>query len=131
MKVSELPSNKLVEIYIQLRDRRAQRKAAYENEDADDKTKQEKIEALLLVKFNEEGVESVRTEAGTAYKTTRVSTSVADRDAFFDFVRANNAFDMLEARASKDAIKQYRAANDDLPPGINWSEAIVVNVRRS
>jgi len=132
-KVSDLPSNKLVEVYIQLRDRRAQRKAAFENSDADDKAKQEKIEALLLVKFNEDGVESVRTEAGTAFKSSRVSTSVADRDAYFQWVgedfEARSMF--LEARASKDAVKQYKESTNDLPPGVNWSETITINVRRS
>ena len=69
MKLSEARTADLAKIYIQLRDRRAQRKAKYDAEDADDKAKQERIEADLLRRFNEEGIESVRTEFGTAYKT--------------------------------------------------------------
>ena len=46
-KVTDLPSGSLVEIYIELRDRRAKRKAEYENADAADKGKQEKLENLV------------------------------------------------------------------------------------
>ena len=52
MKVSDLKTSDLTLIYIQLRDRRAQRKAAYEAEDAADKAKQEKIEGVLLAKLD-------------------------------------------------------------------------------
>ena len=131
MKASELPSNELARCYIELRDRRAQRKAAYENDDASDKAKQEKIEALFMTRMAAEGIESLRTEAGTVYKARRVTTSVVDRDAFFQFVKQTDSFHMLEARASKDAIRQFKETNNDLPPGINWSEAYVINVRRS
>lgn len=130
-KASALPSGKLVEIYIELRDRRAKRKAAFENEDADDKTKQEKIEGMLLQRFNAEGIDSIKSPAGTAYTSTRTSATVADGEAFFDFCRNNDAWDLVDKRANKTAIAAYRTEHDDLPPGINWSETLVVNVRRS
>jgi hypothetical protein len=38
---------------------------------------------------------------------------------------------MLERRASKSAVEQYRDTNDELPPGLNWREEITVNIRRS
>lgn len=132
MKLSEARTADLAKIYIQLRDRRAQRKAKYDAEDADDKAKQERIEADLLRRFNEEGIESVRTEFGTAYKTTRRSATVADWDALLNtYIIPNKAWEMLEHRASKTAVEQYRDANNALPPGINWSETVVVNVKRS
>jgi hypothetical protein len=122
----------VVETYIKLRDRRAQRKKAYEAEDAGDKEKQDKIETYLLREFQESGVESIKTSAGTAYKSSRVSATVADWDSFFtDYVVPNQAWEMLERRCSKEAVQQYKAANDDLPPGINWTETVTVNVRRS
>lgn len=123
--------NELVEKYIALRDRRAERKASYEKDDSNDVALQEKIEAVLLKHFNESGVESVKTEYGTAYKSSRTAATVADRDVFFSYVREHNAYELLEARCNKTAVAQHKAANDDLPPGINWREEVVVNVRRS
>ena len=129
-KVTDLPSGKLVEVYIQLRDRRAQRKAEYENADADDKGKQEKIEGILLHRFQEDGIESCKTAAGTAYKSVRTSASVADADLFFSFIVKNDLWDLLEKRCNKTFVEQYKAEHEELPPGVNYSESVVINVRR-
>lgn len=130
-KVTDLPSGKLVDAYIQLRDRRAKRKAAYENEDESDKLKQEKIEGILLQRFREEGIDSVKSPAGTAYTLTRTSATVADGEAFFNFCRENDAWELVDKRANKTAIVAYKEENNDLPPGINYSETLVLGVRRS
>ena len=91
----------------------------------------DKIEALLLKTFQETGVESVKTESGTAYSSSRTSATVADWDAFFEgYVLPNQAWEFLERRCNKGAVEQFKAANEDLPPGINWSETLTVNVRR-
>ena len=125
--------NELVEKYIVLRDRRAERKRAYEEADAADVALQEKIEAVLLKTFDENGMDSVKTANGTAYKSTRNSATVGDRDAYINWVledpQERQVF--LESRCNKSAVEQYKAANDELPPGINWRSELVVNVRRS
>ncbi len=129
-KVSDLNNEQLVKLYIQLRDRRSERKRTYEMEDESDKGKQEKIEGLLLKRFQDDGLESVRTASGTAYKTVRTSASVADPDAFFEFVLKNELYDLLEKRCSKTVVEQYKEAHQELPPGINYSECVALNVRR-
>lgn len=123
--------NDLVAKYVALRDRRAERKARYDQEDSADLALQDKIEAVLLKHFNETGAESVKTEFGTAYKSSRTSATVANRDVFFTFVKTHDAYELLESRCNKTAVAQYKAANDDLPPGVNWREEIVVNIRRA
>ena len=131
VSAAALPSGKLVELYIQLRDRRALRKAEYENADADDKGKQEKIEGILLQRFNEEGIDSIKTGAGTAYTSTRTSASVADKEVFMAWVRENELWEFLEVRAAKKTVETFREEQNNLPPGINWVEQVTVNVRRS
>ena len=126
MKVSEL-----VAAYIKARDKEARLKAEYEQKKAPVEELRKKIEAKLLGLMNESGMESIRTDGGTAYKSVRSSCTVADWDSFFQFVQDEGAWDMLEHRASKDAVKQFREANDSIPPGLNWSETLVVNFRRS
>lgn len=130
-KASSLPSGTLVEMYIQLRDRRALRKAAFENEDAADKGKQEKMEGILMQRFNAEGIDSVKSAAGTAYTDTRVAASVADTTAFYGFCVENDEIGLMEIRASKTNIQAFKEANGDLPPGVNWSETKTIKVRRS
>jgi hypothetical protein len=121
-----------VSLYIRLRDQKAQMKAEYDAAVAPVIEKMEKLEAKLLEIFNTTGMDSVKTEFGTAYATTRTSATVADRDTFMEFVKAREEWALLEVRASKAAVEQFRAANDnELPPGVNLREERVVNVRRS
>ncbi len=127
MKLSEA-----VSLYIQMRDKKAQMKADFEASVAPLTEKMDKLEAKLLDVFNKTGMDSVKTEFGTAYATTRTTASVADREAFMEYVKANEEWALLEVRTSKTAVEQYRAANDnELPPGVNLREERVVNIRRS
>lgn len=126
MKMSDLVAK-----YIQLRDKKAEYKAEYEAKVAQIEEILDKIEGKFLQVFEESGMDSVKTEAGTAYKSTRVSVTTGDKDAFMEFVRANDEWPLLEVRPSKSAVEEYRAAHDDLPPGINWRAEQVVNIRRS
>lgn len=121
----------LVTSFIKLRDKKSQIKAAYEREVASINELQDKIEALLLVKFDEMGVESVRTPDGTAYTSLQGRASIGDWDSFIAHVKNHDAYELLERRVSTTAVGQYKAANEDLPPGVNWTETRVVNFRRS
>jgi len=126
MKMSDLVAK-----YIELRDKKSEFKAAYDAKVGKIDEVLDQIENKLLEVFESTGMDSVKTEAGTAYKSTRTSASVGDREAFMEFVRTNDEWPLLEIRASKTAVEEYRAAHDDLPPGINWREERVVNIRRS
>lgn len=121
-----------VSLYIKLRDRKAEIKAAMDEQIKPIQEKMDVLEAKLLAAFQSTGVDSVKTESGTAYTAVRTTASIADRDAFMAFVKANEEWSLLEVRAAKVAIEQFRAANDnELPPGVNIREERVVNVRRS
>lgn len=127
MKLSEA-----VTLYIQLRDKKAQMKSEFEASVAPINEKMEKLEAKLLDVFNKTGMDSVKTEHGTAYTAVRTTASVADREAFMEFVKANEEWSLIEVRAAKTAIEQFRDNNDnELPPGINIRSERVVNIRRS
>ena len=120
-----------VKLYIQLRDKKAELKAEYEAKVADIDEQLNKLEAKLLQVFNETGMDSVRTEFGTAYVSTRNSVSVADRDAFLSFIRETGDFSLLEVRPSRSAVPEFAAANGEPPPGVTMRTERVVNIRRS
>jgi phage host-nuclease inhibitor protein Gam len=127
MKLSEA-----VSLYIQLRDKKAEMKADFDASIAPLNDKMDKLEAKLLDVFNKTGMDSVKTENGTAYTAVRTTASIADREAFMEFVKANEEWSLLEVRASKTAIEQFRDSNnDELPPGVNIRSERVVNIRRS
>lgn len=126
MKLSEA-----VELYIKMRDRKAELKAEFDAKVAPLNEKMDKLEAKLLDVFNQTGMDSVKTEFGTAYATTRVTASVADKEVFMAHIREHDDWGLLEVRASKTAVDQYRSVHDDIPPGVSMREERVVNVRRS
>jgi uncharacterized protein YycO len=123
--------DQIVEKYIALRDQKAQFKAEYEAKVAEIEQALDRIERHLLEKMQEQGLKSMPTAAGTAYIQHRTAATVADWDSLLGFIRQNEAWTMLEKRVSKSAVEEYKAANDEMPPGINWNESIVVNVKRS
>ena len=130
-KIGDLDDVSLLKLFIGLRDRRTQRKAAYSDDDSGDKGKQDKIEVEFLRRFQDRGIDNVSArDVGTAYRSTRASATVGDWDAFLDHVKGNDAWEMLERRVNKTAVEQFKSVEGDLPPGVNWSETQVVNFRR-
>lgn len=123
--------NKMVESYVKLRDKKAAIKAAVEADVAKVDALLARVEGELLRHFQETGVESARTPAGTAYRSTQVSCTKADNEAWMSFLRESDEWDLADVRPSKANIKAYRDAGNELPPGLNWREEVTVNIRRS
>lgn len=126
MKMSELVGK-----YLDLREKRAQHKAEFDMKVADLDKAMEKIEAKLLEVFEQTGMDSVKTEFGTAYASNRSTASVADKEVFMEFVKSSDEWPLLEVRASKSSVEQYREEHGELPPGINWRVERIIGVRRS
>lgn len=128
MKLDELVAN-----YIKLRDRKSQLKKQYDEKVAKVDAVMDKMEAIILKTFQDSGIDSARTDAGTAYISTRTSATVGSREELFQWIQED--FDersiFLENRVSKVAVEQYKAANDDLPPGVNFRSEVTVGVRRA
>ena len=125
MKISEA-----VKLYVKLRDEAAELKREYQEKADKVKAKMDQIEAALMVAMDATGMESVKVESGTAYITTQTSATVADRETFLNFCKEKGEWSLIDVRASKSAITQYKTATNDLPPGINWRAERVVNFRR-
>lgn len=125
MKISDA-----VKLYVKLRDEAAELKRKYTEEAEKIKANMQKIESALLVAMDATGMESVRVDGGTAYIATQVSATVADRDTFLNYCKEKSEWSLMDIRAMKTAIAQFKSVNNDLPPGINWREERVVNFRR-
>lgn len=128
MKLDELVAN-----YIKLRDRKSQLKKQYDEKVAKVDAVMDKMEAIILKTFQDSGIDSARTDAGTAYISTRTSATVGSREEFLSWVLQDpdERSIFLENRVSKVAVEQFKAANDDLPPGINFRSEVTVGVRRA
>ena len=89
-----------------------------------------KLEAWLKQKADEDGVTSFKTDSGTAFLTTTDFAAVGDWDAVLSFIRENEAYDMLEKRVSKMAVRGYIEANKTVPAGVNYGTKLDINIRK-
>jgi hypothetical protein len=122
--------DQVVAAYMKLRDQKAAiRKEADEKID-EIETKLDKLEKWIKVKADADGVTSFKTPHGTAFLTTTDFANVEDWDATLNFIKTNDAFDMLERRVSKTAVRAYIELNKSVPAGVNYGTRLDVNVRK-
>lgn len=120
----------VIETYIKLRTRKEELEASVKENVREIKTKLIKLEAWLQAKADEDGVTSFKSDYGTAFLTTTDLASVGDWDAVLKFIRDNDAWDILERRVSKNAVRGYIDANGSVPDGVNFGSRVTINVRR-
>lgn len=124
--------DQLVAKYIALRDLIAAEEAEFKNTMQGKKEMLDKVENVLKRHFEETGTDTVTVRGvGTAYKTLRTSTGVADWEEVLPFIKSHGAWDMLERRVNKTAVLDYLKNAGELPPGVNMSQQVVVNIRRN
>ena len=117
---------------------------------------QERRERWMLGALNQAGVDSAKTEHGTAYKTTIRSVGVEDWTKVLDYVCdgvLDTVLEQVEANAPEEAVRAafreapvmqlfnravnktgaiaLETATGELPPGLKSTQITSVNVRRS
>ena len=109
----------VIRTYMKLRDQKAAIEGEVKERIADLKGKMEKLEAYLKTQMDAQGLTSFKSDYGTAFLTTTDYANVADWDAVIGFIRDNEAYDMLEKRVSKIAVRGYIEANKAVPPALH------------
>lgn len=123
--------NEMVGLYVEARDTLAEMKREYEESIAPLKRNMEALEKKMLAEMNKVGVDSMRTDAGTVYKSVQASCTVADWDAYVNFAIEKNMLQLVNRSANKTAVAEYLESVGALPPGVNYTQFTVVNFRRS
>lgn len=116
--------------YMVLRRKKEAIEAKVKEDISEIKAKMEKIEAWIKQQADAQGVTSFKTPHGTAFMTTTDYANVADWDAVLSYIRDNEAYDMLEKRISKIAVRGYIEQNKSVPPGVNYGTKLEVNIRK-
>lgn len=122
--------DEVIGAYIKLRAKKDAIEAETKERVKEIKEKLSKFEAWLKEQADAQGVTSFKTKHGTAFVTTVDFANVADWDATLDFVIQNDAYDLLEKRVSKTAVRGYIDKLKAVPPGINYGTRLDVNVRK-
>lgn len=89
------------------------------------------LESHFLKYFDSTGQTQIKTDDATVFVKTNDYAQVADWDAVLSFVKENDAYEFLEKRVSKTAVRDYIDDNKQVPPGINYGSKLSVNVRKA
>ena len=125
------PLGEYIADYIRIRDMIDERKKKHKEELAPFNEALKKLEEHFLKVMQAEDLENLKTDGGTAYQSVQTSVTVADWDAFKDYVMVMGAWHMLDKRANKTAVTEVLEETGELPPGLNIKRSVKVNVRRS
>ena len=122
--------DQMVAKYIALRDKTDAIKKVHQAELAKYNLALGTLEGWMLNVLNTNHAESMRAEAGTAYTSTIASAKVEDWDAVLEFVKVNDAWDLLEHRVSKLAAEAIIQETKQPIPGVSIDRSVRLYVRR-
>lgn len=127
-----LPIDKLVQIYIKIRDKKAEIKKAFDAEYAKLDEKLSMVATELKSRAQAEGVDGFKSESGTVYLSETMKVSGSDWGAFGQFLKTHDPLEFMEKRISATAIKAYMKETDgQLPPGVSIFKEVEARVRRA
>lgn len=131
MDTQEINFDDLVDKYVRLRDKKRQVQERHKDEINKFDVVLRNIETLFLAEFNRTGMNSVNTNHGTAFKKTQTSVTIADKDIFRNFIWSDpDNWIFADLRANAPAVQAYLDENESLPPGVNLTSRLTVNVQR-
>lgn len=119
-----------IEKYVELRDFMSAETKKYNELEAGIKGELEKISMWLRDKGDALGVDSFKTNHGTAFRTVKTSYRVGTWDEFISWIKSTGNFQCLEKRAAKLAVKEIHDVTGVVPPGLDYSAEVEFSVRR-
>lgn len=128
--MTDLKVGDVIATYLTLRNQKEALAQSVKAKTDEINAKLAKIEAWIKQQADAQGVTSFKSEHGTAFLTTVDFANVADWDATLRFIRESEAYDMLEKRVSKTAVRAYIDQTKTVPPGVNYGTKLEVNIRK-
>ena len=150
--MSNATDEKLIEAYVGMRDKVAAIAAATKKEQAGLKVNMGMIEGEIKKRLIDRGQTSFKTNAGTAFKTSKDFVGIEDHTLFLRFVvreifavakleepeqrvmddiLSNGPWQFFAKSITKDAVKKYMEEHDgEITPGAKYSVESVIQVRK-
>ncbi len=117
--------------YVNLRYQKSQLQDRHKEELAPFNNALAGIESVFMAEMDKQDVDSVSARGvGTIYRSIRSSATVVDFDLLKAFVLEHDAWELLQARVSVPAVETYLEDTGELPPGVNVTRIMKINVRK-
>ena len=128
----DISVDKLVSVFIKIRDARDEEERAWEQRKADFNEQLELLNQQLLEICKSTDADSIRTSHGTVIRTVKSRYWTNDWEHFHKFLLEHEAPELLEKRIHQSNMKQFLEENPGtLPAGLNMDSAYSITVRRS
>lgn len=132
LMMQDFTTDKLAEVYIKIRDKRAELKEQYEAQDEGLKAQQELLADKMLDICRDNNADSIKTPAGTIIRKVDTRYWTTDWDSMYQFIEEHDAYPLLEKRLHQTNLKQFLEENPELlPAGLQADRKYTVVVRRS
>ena len=120
----------LVDKFVKLRDKIAELETAHKEAMKPYRAAMEKLDAALTGVLIESGANSLAFDTGTIFTTTVAKVTVEDWNATLDYIRANNAWDLLQSRVSTTQVQSIVNDTKRDVPGVAVRFDTNLSVRR-
>jgi hypothetical protein len=129
---NDVSLEKLTRVYIKMREKKAEISQELEAKMSDMEEKMKTVKTAILDHMKELGAESLRTDAGTVYRTVRTTYSTNDWESMNKFILEHSVPEILEKRIHQTNMKVFLEEHPDvLPPGLNANMEYSVTIKRS
>lgn len=123
---------KLTSIYLKIKSKRDVLSRDFKQEDERLKVQQDAIKQRLLDYCKANEIESVRTEAGTFYRSIKTKFWTSDWESMHKFILEHEVPEFLTKSLNQANVKQFMDENPTLvPAGLNVDSEYVVSVRKA
>jgi hypothetical protein len=121
----------LVKEYREVRDALDQERHRYQEFERGAKDKMAQLSMALREVADEMGVDSFRTDEGTAYRVVKESYRVGVWEDVLAWIKETGNWQCLEKRIGKLATKEVHQETGELPPGVEYDAEVEFVVRKS
>jgi hypothetical protein len=122
----------MVENFIAIRTHIEQTEALVDKQLAPFKAKKDEIATEILKALDALGAKNIKTVHGTVSALEKSTASLSDADAFMEFVRENDLYELMDRRANGTACREYAKFNNGrLPPGVKLNTIRSLGVRKN
>ena len=128
MEINEVNLEKLMEADVNMRDKIAE----LEDEIKGIKEKRDQVQDALNEACKQLNVSSLKTKVGSLSRTLKTRYWTSDWPSMYNFLKENDALELMEKRISQGNMKDFIANNPDLlPPGLQASQEYSITIRKS
>lgn len=127
-----MDANKLVQVYVKIRDAKATKQKEFDTEIAALDEQLQAIETELLELCKTTGQDGGKTQFGSFRRSVKTRYWTSDWDSMYRFIKEHDVPELLERRVSQTTFKEFLQENPDkMPEGMNVDSRYAITVTRA